>query len=281
MNVIQNWMLSKLPFLVPCQLPDVISGTSELSLNFKSNPDYDDPLSNTIHSMDRSHKISKDDLRYSILKSRPEIQFVKRLQDTPYYISCLVDAKFTLYVIDFYTWAPVTTIYRIFYFQSMDQDIEIELNLPEQVEMKTGNRYQIKDWNITSLVSSRADSDSTNTNLLFTENDLEEQCLVFALSKERQQLSDLSVVSLLNKFNQLQEDIKKSHILTDLKIQDTRMQRRIDEMWHRQKGINPERQTNNKFDDLNVTDIWAIELCHYMGWKDPQKKQNDLRLLNL
>ncbi len=43
----------------------------------------------------------------------PILQYVKRLPETPFYASYLVNSELAVKVIDFYTWQPDTVIYRL------------------------------------------------------------------------------------------------------------------------------------------------------------------------
>jgi len=267
MNDFQNWLITKLPSLIPCQLSEIISGTAQLSLSFESKSGVDDPLSIRVKSTKKTDEISEDELKYSISHQRSDIQFVKRLQNTPFFISCLANEEFTLYIVDFYQWSPVTTLYRIFYFQLLDQDFRFELDMPLKTKKNEDSDYNVGDWYLTHSGSGTYEANPLRARLSFSGKEMEEKVLIFSFSEKKLSTGELSINGLIGELNKLEERAKKSHILKDIKVQDVKKQRLIDELWTRQKGLNPDRQLNALYSAENIPDIWTDELCHYMGWQ--------------
>ncbi|NOQ96625.1 MAG: hypothetical protein GQ561_00510, partial [Calditrichae bacterium] len=244
MSDLKNWLISKLPVLVPYQISEVISGTQQLSFKFETLNGTDDPLCLKIRSKKKNDDIVYEIINFSISGEVSELQFVKRLQNTPFFVSSLANENYTLYIIDFYEWAPVTTLYRVFYFQYISNDKKLEVRLPS-IHKKLGqNIYSIQDWYFTYTRSGSEKVVNSTLKFPFSEDETRGQIFVFSFSEKQPSSEDLSIKPLLARINKLEAQARKYHILHDLKIQDRKKQQILDELWSRQKGLNPDRNLN-------------------------------------
>ncbi len=270
MSDLKNWLISKLPVLVPCQISEVISGTQQLSFKFETLNGTDDPLCLKVRSKKKNNTIIGESINFSISGEVSELQFVKRLQNTPFFISSLANENYTLYIIDFYDWAPVTTLYRVFYFQYISNNKKLEVRLPS-IHKKLGqNIYSIQDWYFTYTRSGSEKVVNSTLKFPFSEDETRGQIFVFSFSEKQPSSEDLSIKPLLARINKLEAQARKYHILHDLKIQDRKKQQILDELWSRQKGLNPDRKLNKSQSDEEFFNsdvfLWTVELCRYMGW---------------
>jgi hypothetical protein len=107
---------------------------------------------------------------------------------------------------------------------------------------------------------------------------------VFSFSEKKLTSDKLSINSLLTKLNHLISEAEDNHILNDIRIQDKKSQHIIDDLWSRQKGLNPDRSLNSSLSTDKIIDdknfLWATELSRYMEWGNlsdvniPKKIQN-------
>ncbi len=272
MNELKNWLISKLPVLVPYQISEVISGTQQLTFKFETLNGIDDPLCLKVRSKKKKDASVDEIIKYSISDEVLELQFVKRLQNTPFFVSSLANDNYTLYIIDFYEWAPVTTLYRVFYFQYISNYKKLEVRLPS-IHKKLGqNIFSIQDWYFTYMRSGSEKVDNSTLKLPFSEDETRSQIFIFSFSEKQPSSEDLSIKSLLARINKLETEVRKYHILQDLKIQDRKKQQILDELWSRQKGLNPDRNLNKSQSDEEFSNsdvfLWTVELCRYMEWSD-------------
>ena len=285
MNELKNWLISKLPVLVPCQISEVISGTQQLSFKFETLNGTNDPLCLKVRSKKKNDAIVDEIINFSISGELSELQFVKRLQNTPFFISSLANENYTLYIIDFYDWAPVTTLYRVFYFQYISNGKKLEVRLPS-VHKKLGqNIFSIQDWYFTYARSGSEKVVNSTLKLPFSEDETQSQIFIFSFSEKQPSSEDLSIKSLLARLNKLETQARKYHILQDLKIQDRKNQQILDELWSRQKGLNPDRNLNKSQPDEEISDgdvfLWTVELYQYMGWSGLLDTKSKKKIQNL
>ncbi len=285
MSDLKNWLISKLPVLVPYQISEVISGTQQLSFKFETRNGTDDPLCLKVRSIKKNDDIVDEIIDFSISGEVSELQFVKRLQNTPFFVSSLANENYSLYIIDFYEWAPVTTLYRVFYFQYISNDKKLEVRLPS-IHNKLGqNIYNIQDWYFTYTRSGSEKVVNSTLKLPFSDDETRSQIFIFSFSEKHPFPEDLSIKSLLTRINKLETQARKYHILHDLKIQDRKKQQILDELWSRQKGLNPDRNLNKSQSDEEFSDsdvfLWTVELCRYMGWNGSLDTKSKKKFQNL
>jgi len=270
MNDLQNWLINRLPSLLPCQVSEIISGTQKLSLEFGSLNGINDPLSLKVQSKKYTKNSVEDIITFSVAGIQLYYQFVKRLQKTPFFISSFANEDLNLYIIDFYEWIPTTIIYRIFYFQSFSKDITLQVKLPSKHKNPSRDVYNFNDWYFAHTASESKTIDGSTIELPISKDEAGQHIFVFSFSEKQPLLDNLSVSSLTTKLNHLESETLKYHILNDITIQDRKKQLIIDELWSWQKGLNPDRKFNNFQSDQEFfeTDdfLWAFELCRYMGW---------------
>jgi hypothetical protein len=263
MNDLQNWLISRIPSLVPCHLPEINFGTDRLSLKYDSRNEITNPLSLRVQSRNEKNDLTEDGLNFTVSGQSPEIQFIKRMQHTPFYISSLSGTTYNMYLIDFYEWSPVTTIFRIFYFHSIEPDSKIELRVSAPSQTDDGNINQDQKFYLSHSGIGKNEVKDEYLTIEVSEKDTKNRILILTLSENQTLPGDLSIKSILEKLGKLESVVKTSHILNDLKIQNVKIRQLIDELWNRQKGLNPDRSLQTVD---GITDIWSHELCQYMGW---------------
>jgi len=264
MNKFQNWLLSKLPLLIPTRLPGIEYGSKHLSIQFNTQQNKINPLDITVGSCKNNHVFTEDRLLYKFSGISPEIQFTKRIINTPIYISSLNSDRYNLYIVDFFEWIPFTILFRVFYFQSLIEDIKIELQFPNSMQINGHDKCQMNDWYFSYPENRNLTLNGDKLTGSFVETDIAQKTLVFSYSEKETPINDLSMEILTEKLTGLETKVTKYHILQCLKIQDNTKSELIDELWFRQTDINPDRSLYNK-DILPVS--WTGELIRYLGWE--------------
>jgi hypothetical protein len=266
MNDLKNWLINRLPELIPCHISNVVSGTLELSFNFESLNDFVDPLSIKVSSRLPNKKSVDETFNFSVSGDEPELQFVKRLQYTPFFVSALSYENFTLYIVDFYEWTPVTTIYRIFYIPCSSGDYKFEVRLPSHHEQAGPNIFKIQNWYFTHIGSTTEKGVNSTLKITIPKDKTDDQVFICSFSEKQLSAGDLSPQSLLKKLDKAENEVVKYHIKNFIKIQDRKKQQLLDELWSRQKGLNPDRKINKTQSDEDI--LWTLELFRYMGWNE-------------
>ena len=279
MNDLQNWLLSRISNLIPFHLPDVNVGTGSLCLNYEKRHESFNPLSVNVQSMEEKNILSIDPLDFIFPDQYPDIQFTKRLQNTPFFISQLTFKQFSIYLIDFYEWSPVTTIFRIFYFHSVEKDLIIELKVSTSIKnndnvVNRGKKFYLSHSGISHKI------DSTNDLMIeVSEKETKSLFLVFSLSENQIKSTEFSIKHIIEKLSKQEKMIETGHILNDLKVQNITLHNSIDDLWNYQKGLNPDRSPGHVHTEMA---LWNDELYHLMGWSDPgdRTKKKNMSFLN-
>ncbi len=263
MNNFQNWLLSKLPLLIPTRLPGIEYGSKHLSIQFNSQYNKINPFDITVKSCKNNHTFTEDTLLYKFSGISPELQFTKRIKNTPIYISCLNSNRYNLYVVDFFEWIPFTILFRVFYFQSLIEDVQIELQFPNSMQINGHHKCQLNDWYFSYPENRNLNLNGDKLTGSFVENDITQRTLVFSYSENETTINDLSTEILAEKLTRLETKVTEYHILQCVKIQDNIKRDLIDELWFCQTDINPDRSLYNK--DI-LPETWTGELIRYLGW---------------
>jgi hypothetical protein len=267
MNDFQKWLISRIPSLVPYHLPNVNIGTDRLSLTFEHRNEKIEPLSLNVNSINEKNDHTGEVLKFTLPGQPPDIQFVKRLQNTPIYISSLTGKNYNIYLIDFYEWSPVTTIFRIIYFHLIEKDSKIELRISVPSLINNGDTNQNNTFYLSHSGVGKNNVEDEYLTIEISEKDIKDKVLIFSLSENQSNSGGLNIKPMLEKLLKLESLVKTNHILNNLKIQNVKIQQLIDELWYHQRGLKPDRSLKNVD---GITDIWSIELCHYMGWSIPE-----------
>jgi hypothetical protein len=276
MSKFQNWLLSKLPLLIPTRLPGIEYGSKRLSIQFGSqNNSTINPLDIRVKSCQNSLACKENVLVYSLSGKSPELQFTKRIKNTPIYLSCLSNERYNLYIVDFFEWIPFTTLYRALYFQSVIEDVHIELQFHDSVKKYDDQICQLKDWYFSYPKNTNLNLKGKKLAGSFSAKDLFQKLFIFSYSEDQSAGSDLSPEILTEKLAQLETKVTKNHILQCLKIQDIERIELIDELWFRQKEISPDRKINSH--DTSSS-IWKDELIRYMGWGNFQNARREIQI---
>jgi len=270
MSDFKDWLITKLPSLVPCQDTIFSSGTYDFSINFGTSAGLTNPLNISFLSKKNNTESAGEKLCFSISGKVPELQFVKRLRKTPFFISSLSTDEYSIYIVDFYEWDPKTSIYRIIYFHSVSNDETLEVNLPEDYKFLGKNVYRTEECYFTFSGDTVKEVIDSLVKFPVSSGEKREQIYVFSFSEKNLTSENLSVSSLLAKLNHLISESEDNHILNDIRIQDKKGQHIIDELWSRQKGLNPDRSLNVSLSDDKIIDdnifLWATEIARYMKW---------------
>jgi hypothetical protein len=274
MNKFQNWLLSKMPLLIPTCLPGIEYGSKRLSVQFNTQDSKINPLDITVKSSKNNHTFTEDTLLYKLPGVSPELQFTKRIKNTPIYISCLNNDKYSFYIVDFYEWIPFTILYRVFYFRSFTEEVQIEFQFPDSLKKKDHQTCQFNDWYFSYPENENLRLNGNKLAGSFLENSISQKAMVFFYSEKPMPITDLSAEMLTEKLNRLETRVTKNHILQCLKIQDNIKRHLIDELWFRQKDINPDR----KFNDIDtLPQTWIGELIRYLGWEINSETEKDIK----
>jgi len=269
MNDLKQWLLAKLPVLVPYNISPVLSGTQDFSIKFGTLDGNEDPFNLTLKSK-KKNDYSYDDIRFSLSGETPELQSIKRLRKTPFLISSLSYENSGIFIVDFYEWEPITLIYRIFYFQSLSENKNLEIQLPKDYIQTDPNIFKIRNTSFTVNGSSSMQATESTLKIPLSVDKNGDQVFICSLSEKHRLSHELSINSLIVKINKLENLAQKYHILNKIKIQNRKKQDILDELWFTQKGINPDRQLNKSFYEDTLNDdgafLWAVRLIHYMGW---------------
>ena len=272
MKNFNEWLINKLPFLVPFQDSHIISGSYDFSMKMDVSFGSNNPLNIFLQSSKKNNESSVHNIHFSLSGSLPELQFVKRIRNTPFFISSLTCAEYSLYIIDFYEWVPETTIYRIFYFQSIHTDNNLEINLLTQHEQLNSGMYKIDDYYLSFLNPVSGMVKGSTLKISNSPKGNPEDVLIMSFSEKENGPLNVSMDSLLKRLNHLIVTADKNHILNDIKIQNKKKRHRIDELWSGQKGLHPDRAINKYVLDDNFSNhvvlLWTIELARYMGWEN-------------
>jgi hypothetical protein len=273
MNNLKEWLLGKLPELLPYKNSQYISGTQDFSIKFGTLNCKANPFNLTLKSKKKNNGDSDEDvIRYSLSCETPELHSVKRLRNTPFLISVLSYENSAIFIIDFYDWDPITSIYRIFYFQSLPEKDSIEIQLPKDFKKTASDVFKIRDYYFTVCCPSSINVVESTLKIPLLGDKNEGQVFTCSFSEKQPLSNDLSINSLLVKLNKIENVAGKYHILNNIRIQDRKKQLILDELWFTQKGINPDRQLNiSQFNEnLTTSDVllWALELIYYMDWID-------------
>ena len=270
MNNLKEWLISKLPILVPCQFSQIISGTQNFSIKFGAQQCTFDPLYLTLQSKKKNNNSDDPALVFSVSGESPELRLIKRLRKTPFYISSLSYKHFTLFIIDFYEWTPDTLIYRIFYFQSLSDRITFEIQLPNQYEQADQHIFKIGNCYFTTPGSSSDPLVNSELKIPISGDENGDQSIICVFSEKQLSSDGLSVGLLLEKIDQLEDITGKFHILNHIRIQNKMKQDILDELWCSQKGINPDQQISDAHVNENTrnadTFLWSLLLSNSMGW---------------
>jgi len=270
MNDLQNWLISKIPTLVPCHLPQIKLGTDRLSLKFENGNEKSNPLSLGVQSVNENNEFTDYNLNLTLSGGTPETQFTKRLENTPYYISSLTCDNYNLYLIDFYQWIPVTTIYRIFYFHSVKHNAKIDLRISTSIMKNVSETEKFEDWYLLHSGDVKKEAGNELVAIDSSETYKKSQVFILSVSENQSHSDDLSVRPILEKLSKLESTVKAHHILLNLKIQNKKQKQLVDELWSQQKGLNPDRKHSRSNSLVGFTELWNNELCRYMGWIIPK-----------
>ena len=270
MNNIKEWLLRKLPVLVPCQFSQIISGTEDFSIKFGTEQNTADPLYLTLQSKKKNNNSADPVFVFSVSGELPELRLIKRLRKTPFYISSLSYHHFTLFIIDFYEWTPVTLIYRIFYFQSISDGITLDISLPTQYKLANHHIFNIGNGYFTTPGSSSDHLVKSELKIPISGDGNGDQSIICVFSEKQLSSDDLTIEMLIAKIDRLENMTRKFHILNYIRIQNKIIQDILDELWCSQKGINPDQRISETHVDENVTNadafLWSVLLSNYMGW---------------
>jgi hypothetical protein len=279
MTELKNWIINCLPSLVPCERPDTRSGPFGYSIKFGISPHINDPLGIEYLVNSGNTTDSTSILKFSLEGIDFQHSITKRIQFTPFYLSCISSDESMVYIIDFYEWDPSPTNFRIFYFQTHLKNLVLKVQLPRARRLENKNVFQIKDWFFGYHGAENGDFLENTLSVRLNRKQSEDLFLIVALSPKQPEPEELSLPTVLSKLNQVQDQARKNNILRFIRVQNPEIEGTIDELWSRNKCLLPDL----KVDQVFLTNIkshiqaarWTRELCQLLLWKVPLSSIQD------
>lgn len=213
------------------------------------------------------------------------LQHIKKLPETPFYVSSLSDNEMTVKVIDYYDWQPNVIIYRIIilknFYSSPESYIKINFNFKtDKIMESASNVLKVDDAYIhfsekTELIKNQLIS-------TISRNGIASFCMAFTFNKSIE--VDLSFSSVKNKFNKLYNLCQEKHVNKLFSVKSRSAEIEMDDLWSKQKYMFPDRQIDTslmkEFNDNPNAYIWVIEFFKYFGIKSFNNGENEVKQFN-
>ena len=219
-------------------------------------------------------------------QSKFEIQYIHRIYQTPYYVSYLSNNDFNIKILDFYEWDPQTSIYRLFIFKKVNFDsikrtIKLNFEFNNDFKRSAENEILINEIKINFSAKNYVDSKKIKTELLTNSDTFAFACV---LDFDNNIISSFTLDFVLNKFHELYDKSKSSHISKWFITKNLNAEKELDELWYRQKFILPDLKIDdslrNSGTKLSVIKFWIKDFYDYFNIKNNLSDQSKYIISN-
>jgi hypothetical protein len=200
-----------------------------------------------------------------------DLQYIHRINNSPFYISYLSNDDFNLKIIDFYDWQQHTSIYRLFLFkkvnyESINDILKINFNLDKRLHDISGNQIKIND--VTFKIS---DDFKVSNNNASTEISTASDTFFFAVNLQygNNLISTITLDMVIKKFHKLHATCKSNHISNYFITKSLNAEKELDELWNVQKYILPDlnydKQIQENENQTEISKYWINNFYKYFS----------------
>jgi len=234
-----------------------------------------DPLNIYINSTNSLFK--NNEIEFCI-QTGLEIQYIKRIQYTPFYISYLAGSDYSLKIIDFYQWKPVTIVYRIMIIKNNNvipkRNTDFYLNCNNKIKVISDNDqsaiFELENVAI-QLPENAKFKDRIEIPLQLESEDQSFHCFAFHFNKIQMNV-DFEFENITKILKNLCNECTEGHIGKYFATKHKPSETELDDLWTKQKYILPDMEIDsdllskifNKKYDL----LWISEFLQYFGLND-------------
>lgn len=276
MDDIKNWLVKTTPNLVPYDSAQVEIGSFSFSMEIDLSLKDPDPLNCKFRSLLSENIYSNSEVKFSLPDADLQFQSVKRVSHAPFYVYNLFNENYSIYLIDFYVWEPVTAIYRIIYFQISDKNDQFQIEVPGTFLKLSNTKYKFSDIQLNVLSPNAVNLEQNVIKIPLTQTVSRESYILLSFSPAQNTAKELLLNTALSELNRLQQSAADNHILKYVIVQNVSIKQKIDELWCRQKYITPdskpEQKVINKKNKSWQEVFWIYAIFKMMGWEFPFAK---------
>jgi len=230
---------------------------------------------------------------YTSLESKSEfdIQYIYRIQNTPFFVSYLSNDDFAVKILDFYDWRDNNSIYRLFLLKKFDYNsssncANIELNFDSNINQISENQIELN-----KVMLQISDNIQVNKDQLTYElsTSSEGMCFFVKINYDANTISSLTLDNVIKKFYELENICRINHISRYFITKNHEGESELDELWNRQKYILPDLDIEefifNNENSFEIEKYWVDDFCKYFGLTEivnfninnPKAKESGLR----
>ena len=271
---IVSWLSEKTYHIENCKDTCVNVGTLTNFIQLEQKHGKPDPLTIRLNYQSVHRKREESNLRFRINDDEKYIlQFIKRIEYTPFYYSYITGKDFSIDLVDFYYWIHPITHYRIFVIQHYDKDPEIKLYYSlHDTSIQENNQIKHKDWTLHSSVKLSWHEFERCCVFKQSSKNSYQNVIIFALQWDEHNQVDLSPDSVFSHLQTLETKSRENHIRNVLIINNSSSNRDLDHLWMKQKLFTPERGLDyvlsQCLSEYDIALTWIIELALSVGWHD-------------
>jgi hypothetical protein len=239
-----KWLAENSTGTAECSDQKIRCGSHELSYTFAQVSGQSDPLS--IQFFTGVEENSQCEFIISDRQNKkPNLQFIKKLNQTPFFYSLLNTEDMDLYIVDFYRWQEPVLCIRFFLSISFKQKISLE----KPVIANLAGVYQIFE-------QIKVESATADINV---------KGYVYIISTHSISAKYKNVSMILSTFYTLTSQCQKDHISHYFRTGENKSMAELDWFWSQQKYINPDLTVAKGTEDSN----WLLisYLAEYFGWR--------------
>jgi hypothetical protein len=144
--------------------------------------------------------------------------------------------------------------------------LSIEIEYSSSLKQAAENIYQIQNGFLSYSGDGKYNKDTKTITIEKLATEADSRIFILSLSEEKIQPESLKTDTLLENSYKLEREVLDHHVLNDVSVQNKKIKQRIDELWCRQKGLNPDRIVSKSLSSDNSMQIWTNELIQFMGW---------------
>jgi len=235
-NKVKNLIFEQTQSMPDCTSDNFSVGSIDFNISFqKSVEKIANPLDILFCGLE------KFQFKCGIKKDAKNIVQIKRIKNTPFYTSYIVDDDYLLQIVDFFEWEPSTKIHRLFLFQWINDRLPLIISFAGQKFECIGDRI-VKTGNISADFSEPIEINKEKKDVKLHPNSTDSDELNFAVtfSQNKQIKNSLSFEQTVELFKMLTEECKKQHMQNYFVLKNDYANMQLDTLWTSQKYFLPD-----------------------------------------